>query len=227
MNRIIRSFTVCAVAALALGTLGASVAQAVPGKITAAEYPAFITGEQEAGGLTISFSKGIREVLCTTTKISATIKEASAATAFAPTFAGCTTSPGGGAAEVIPHGCTFEYSFPNAKAIEMLTKLTNCPGTAPLEIIAKSTTGSKICSYSVSNQGPLGGSVWANVAAAIKDVTFKIDSEMEAMVTQGTLAACGAATGKPVFLDWFESVTVKGFKDVGGAEGGQIPIEID
>jgi hypothetical protein len=227
MTRIIRLVAVCAVSALAFGALGAAAAQAVPGKITASEYPAFITGEHDST-LTITFgSTGIRTVTCTTTRISKTISEASAVTAFVPSFGGCTNSPGGGPVSILANGCTFDASIPSSASSELLTTISSCPSTAPVEIIANSTGGSVICEYSIASQGPLGGNTWENKAVGIKDITLRIESKMTATVKKGTLVACGASAGNAVSVKWVEPVTVKGFKDVGGVEGEQIPIEID
>jgi hypothetical protein len=206
----IKAFGLALLAMFALGAVSTSNAFAVEGLIAPDTLPSSVSGEQEGTNVLAIGSAGARNISCTTATFASTstLSAATSNISVKPTYAGCTSTPGGGEATVSVGACTDSFTASTkltASTGEGTVSLTGCgtgpsPTTGATYIVVKSTAGSILCEYEVTSQGPLSKWSWSNVFVSPKWIvkqTFGI-SAITLRVIKGTLAACGGAGGASV-----------------------------
>jgi len=238
MTRLLKALGI-AMSAMAMFAVMASAAHAETGTLTATEYPAFITGEQSAPVVFDIGAGPARTVECAISRMDSTITGPADPVTFKPSYAGCISNPGGVPATVTVNNCDYSFgvSRPNTTGIEFPTTgrlhaSLNCPAGPPLEIhvyenAAKHMENVTTCRYDIGTQGPVPAGIYHNVvAAAPPDILATVNATFNAFNTQGPMAICGAMAFQNIPITLTGKYTLRGFQDIEGAEGAQIPIDI-
>jgi hypothetical protein len=239
MTRLLKALGL-AMSAMAMFAVLASSAHAATGALTAAQYPAFITGEQGLGA-TFDFGPGpMRTVTCATSDLNATIPGPADPVTFTPVYAGCTSEPGGFPATVTTNGCDYSLgvSKPMTTGIENPTTgrmqaWLNCPAGAQLEIhvyqnAAMHGANVSTCTYDVGPQGPVPGGIYHNIPGAVPtDVVATVNATFNGLSTIGPAFICGGNAFENIPVTLTGNYTLRGYQDFGFVEGAQQPIVID
>jgi len=234
MSRLLKALGIV-VSAMAAFAVMASAAQAETGELTAAEYPAIITGEQGAG---LNFDLGVgaaRTVECAPSNLSSTITGPVDPVTFKPTYTNCISQPGAFPTTVTPNGChyTVGVSKPGTTNVALMTTgrmqfSLNCPPGQQLEIhvyetVAKHAANNATCTYDLGSQGPVAGGIYHNLMA---DVLPTVAANLVAFNTIGPPAICGGNAFENIPARVTGNYTLRGFQDMAGGEGALIPIDI-
>lgn len=238
MSRIHKTL-VLAMSTMALFAVMASAAHAETGALTAAEYPAIITGEQGPGA-TFDIGAGpVRTVSCATSDLNTTIVGPSDPVTLKPVYGGCTSEPGGFPATVTTNGCDYSLgvSKPGTTGIENPTTgrmqaWLNCPAGQQLEIhvyenAAMHAANVSTCTYDVGPQGPVPAGIYHNTPGPPSDVLATVNAPFNGFNTIGPAFICGANGFENVPVTLTGQYTLRGYQDFGFVEGAQIPIWID
>jgi hypothetical protein len=237
MTRLLKALGI-AMSAMAMFAVMASAAHAETGTLTATEYPAFITGEQ-AGPVVFDIGAGpARTVECAISRMDSTITGPTDPVTFKPSYTAC-TSNGGIPATVTVNNCDYGFgvSKPNTTGVAsantgLLHASLNCLAGPALEIhvyenAARHMENVPTCRYDIATQGPVLAGIYHNVvAAAPPDIMATVNATFNAFNTQGPIAICGAMAFQNIPITLTGKYTVRGFQDIEGAEGAQIPIDI-
>jgi hypothetical protein len=238
MSRILKAITLV-FSSMAMLAVMASAAHAETGALTAAEYPAFITGEQ-GPGVTFDIGAGaMRTVSCATSDLNATIVGPSDPVTFKPIYEGCISEPGGFPATVTTNGCDYLFgvSKPTTTGIESpttgrLQAWLNCPVGQQLEIhvyenAAMHAANASTCTYDVGPQGPVPAGIYHNTPGPPSDVLATVNATFNGLNTIGPAFICGANAFENIPVTLTGQYTLRGYQDFAGVEGAQIPIWID
>ncbi len=214
--RKLRTLGVALVAVVALGVVMASAAQA--SKFTASEYPATITGEQEAGQIN-RLTIGSNYFQCGTGNYHGTMTEASSTLTTTIDITGCETSFGT-EATVDNNGC--DYLLHSGAEVTPDVFSATLDLVCPVEKEVTITLG--LCTIHIKPQKGLGGVILTNKTEGTrKDVTVDTSIQLEANVTNVFL--CPLTTGvQTVTTDGKD--TYKAYKD-GPPEGAQLDFWVD
>lgn len=237
MTRLLKALGV-AISAMAMFAVMASAAHAATGTLTATEYPAFITGEQTAPVVFDIGAGPARTVECAVSRMDSTITEPADPVTFKPSYLGCISNPGGLPATVTVNGCDYGFgvSQPNTTGIESATtgrlhaSLT-CPAGQQLELhvyenAAKHMENVTTCRYDVGTQGPVMAGIYHNVAANPADILATVNATFNMLNTQGPMMICGGMAFQNLPITLTGKYTLRGYQDMAGMEGAQIPIDI-
>jgi hypothetical protein len=237
MSRILKSLWLAMGAMAVLFALSASAAHAATGALTAGAYPAIVTGQQGPGA---SFDiGGVRNIECATSDVASTLTGPTDPVTFKPAYVNCISNPGGLPATVTVNGCHYRIgvSKPGTTGIEPMTtgRLHAgivCPNGQQLEIHVyenafKHAENISTCTYDLATQGPVLGGIYHNVAGMPNDVLATVNATFVALNTIGPVAICGGEMAEMIPVTLTGNYTLKGFVDMGGMEGGAIPLEID
>jgi hypothetical protein len=235
MSRIHKVITL-AVSAMALFAVTASAAHAETGALTAAEYPAIITGQQGAGAL---FDIGNRNVECATSDLNGTIFGPSDPVTLVPIYANCVSNPGATPVTITTNGCDYLFgvSRPGTTGTPATTgKLQawlNCPAGKQLEIhvyqnAAQHAANVSTCTYDIPSQGPVPGGIYHNTPGAVPpDILATVNATFNALNTIGPAFICGGEAFQNIPITLTGNYTLRGYQDLAGVEGAQIPLWID
>lgn len=240
MNRIFKNLGLAAVVLAALVAVMAPAAQAETGALTTSEFPSIVTGEKvnPAPALIVG---GVRTVFCTTADLDATLLGPTDPVTFRPTYEGCTSEPGFTPVTVTKNGCDYVIGFGKPGTTNQpagtgtMRAWVNCPAGQVIEIhvyenaIAHAANIST-CTYDIGPQGPVPAGVYHNTAAAgmVPDIAATINAQFTARSTIGVGGAiCG---GDPVTqhlpITVSGNYTLRGYQDINGFEGAQLPIHV-
>jgi len=219
--------------------LAAPAAQAETGALTAAEFPAIVTGEQAPG---VSFDIGelpVHQITCGISRLDSTLLGPTDPVTFRPKYANCISDPAGTPTTVTLNGCDYLVGWskpgttgwgPNTGGMQASI---NCPAGQRIEIHVYEngvTHGENIstCAYDIPPQGPVLAGVYHNVGAGIPDVVPTVKAGFTGVSTIGAGGfPCG---GNPMTGDIPITITgnytLRAFQDFGGAEGAQIPLDV-
>lgn len=238
MSRVLKVLTLT-MSVAALFAITASAAHAATGALTAAEYPAILTGEQEPA--TTTFAVGSYNVQCATSTQTGTITGPVDPVTLVPTFANCVAEPGATPVTITTNGCDFSFgvSKPGTTGIGSpttgwLQAWLNCPAGKWLEIHVYQTASQHMlnvstCTYDLGSQGPVPGGIYHNTnpVGAPPDVLMTIDATFNAINTIGPAGICGGEPGQIIPATLTGNYTIRAFKDLNGVEGAQIPTWVD
>lgn len=240
MTRILKALGLTLAAMAAMSAMTASAAHAETGALTASQYPAIITGEQEPG--TVAFSIAGRSIECGTSRpAGGTITGPVDPLTLVPTFENCVANPGATPVTVTTNGCDFQLgvSKPGTTGISSPTTGTLqawliCPAGKWLEIhvyenASKHAANISTCTYDLGTQGPVPGGIYHNTTplGAPPDVLLTIDATFQAVNTIGPAVICGGEPGQLIPATFAGNYTLRGYQDLNGVEGAQIPIWVD
>jgi hypothetical protein len=225
---------VCAIAAMT--AVMAPAAQAETGALTAAEYPAIITGEQQPG-ITFDIGAGpARTVECTTSDLSSTIVAPTDPVTLKPRYENCRSEPGFRPATVTTNACDYSLGVSKPGTTEqqgttgrMQMRLV-CPPGQQLEIhvyenAAKHVENISTCTYDVGAQAAVPGGIYHNTPAG--DVLATVNAPFNGLNTMGPVFLCGGMAGQNLSVTLTGNYTLRGFLEVeGGIEGAQTPIHV-
>jgi len=236
MTRLLKALSVAISAAAVLAVM-ASAAHAETGALTAAEYPAFVTGQQGPGA---TFDIGARNVECGTSDLNGTIMGPTDPVTLKPIYANCISQPGALPVTITTNGCDYLFgvSKPTTTGIQMPTTgrmqaWLNCPAGQQLEIhiyenAAKHAANVSTCTYDVGPQGPVPAGIYHNTpGVAPPDILATVNATFNGLSTIGPAAFCGANAFESIPVTHTGNYTLKGFQDFGFVEGAQIPLWID
>jgi len=241
MTRIFKALGLAMAAMATVVAVMAPAAQAETGVLTTAGFPSIVTGEQ-LGGVTFDVGNApIRTVTCAS-NLDATLFGPTDPVTFTPTYAGCTSEPGGATPVTVTlNGCDYTIGFGRPGTTQQpattgtMHASINCPAGKVIEIHVYANAFAhamnvSTCTYDIGPQGPVPAGIYHNTAAGgmIPDVDATINAKFTARSTIGFGGAvCGGdpMTGHlPITLTG--NYTMRGFIDNGGVEGGQIPIDV-
>jgi hypothetical protein len=228
---------ICAVAAMAAAV--APAAQAETGALTAAEYPAIITGAAPPGAAT--FDVGVAPlytVSCGTADLTSTLAGPTDPVTFTPIYGECKAEPGALPVTVTTNGCDYRVGVTKPGTTEMpattgtMQATIVCPPEQRVEIhiyenAFTHAANMPLCTYDIAPQGPVPAGVYHNVFANPNDVVATVKAAFTAKSTMGPEMVCGgggALNHLPITLTG--NYTLKGFHEDGGVEGMQIPIDV-
>jgi hypothetical protein len=239
MTRILKALGLAACVA-ALAAVVAPAAQAETGALTTPGFPSFVTGEQQGG---VSFDIGEmpnRTVFCES-KLDATLFGPTDPVTFIPTYANCGSQPGNSPVTVTMNGCDYTVGFSRPGTTEQpattgkMRAWINCPAGQQIQIHvyldpAMHAANVSTCTYDIGPQGPVPAGIYHNTAGAgmIPDVDATINARFTARSTIGAgFLPCG---GDPVTqhlpITLTGNYTMRGYNDVNGVEGAQIPVHV-
>jgi hypothetical protein len=234
MTRLLKALG-AAISALAMFAVLASAAYAETGELTAAEFPAIVTGEQVPG---LNFDLGVgaaRTVECGISTLATTITGPTDPVTFKPAYANCISEPGGLPTTVKTNGCHYRVgvSRPGTTGVESATtgrmqfSLT-CPVGQQIEIHvyetpAKHMANNPTCTYDIAPQGPVAGGIYHNLMA---DIMATVGANLNVFNTQGPIGNCGGNAFENIPGRLTGNYTLRGFQDMAGVEGALIPIDI-
>jgi hypothetical protein len=239
MTRNLKLFGLAVGAMLAMSSMLASAAQAETGALTSGGFPSIVTGEQ-LGGVTFDIGEApIRTVECAS-NLDATLVGPTDPVTFTPTYANCTSQPGGPTPVTITmNGCDYTIGFglPGTTQQPLTTGTmhawVNCPAGQQIEIhvyenAALHAGNVSTCTYDIKPQGPVNAGIYHNTFGAIPDVDATINAKFTATSTIGAGGPiCGgnpATQHLPITLTG--NYTLRAFQDFAGMEGAQIPLDV-
>lgn len=239
MARIFKTLGLALSALAALVAVMAPAAQAETGVLTAQQYPAIVTGEQQGGP---SFDIGeplIRNVQCTTADLNSTLFGPSDPATFTATYQNCRSEPGLTPVTVTMNGCHYQVGFsrPGTTGFPATTgpmqARISCPEGQQIEIhvyenSVRHAENVSTCTYDIGRQGFVPAGVYHNTAFGIPDVDATIRATFTA---RSTIGAGGGICGGDPFTQHLSitltgNYTLRGFQDFGGFEGAQIPVDV-
>lgn len=237
MSRILKSLGLALAAMATMAAVTASAAHAETGVLTAAQYPAIITGEQEPGP-TLGVGVGpVQSIECATSDLDGTIVGPTDPVTLTPTFAGCVSQPGATPVTITLNGC--DYSFGVSRPGTTGTPPTTgklqawllCPAGKQLEIHiyqnpAQHAANVSTCTYDIPPQGPVPAGIYHNTPGPPADVLATIDATFTALSTIGPEAICGGNAFQNIPITLTGSYTLRAYQDFGGVEGAQIPLDV-
>lgn len=236
MMRKIKALGLAVGATLVLSAALASAAQAETGVVTAQQYPAIVTGQQQGG---ITFDIGaVRNASCAS-NLDGTLFGPIDPVTFQPTYAGCISQPGNTPTTVTMNGCDYIVGFsrPGTTGTPATTGLmhawVNCPAGQQIEIhvyenAAQHAANVSTCTYDIRSQGPVPAGIYHNTFGGIPDVDATVNAQFTAVSTIGAGGAvCG---GNPLTqhlpITLTGNYTLRAFQDFNGVEGAQIPLDV-
>jgi hypothetical protein len=239
MTRILKSLGVAMAAIAALVAVMAPAASAEPGTLTAPQYPAFVTSQQQGGGATFDIGEGAA-VGCAVSRLDATIGQAANPVTFRPTYENCIAQPGGLPATVVTNGCDYRIGFtqPGSTGLPETTGTMKaaliCPPEQQIEIHVYAGAMAHeenvaICTYDILPQPAVQAGVYHNsVMAMPKDVLATVKASFTADSTIAAGMGCG---GNPMMnghlpVTLTGEYTMRGFEDIMGVEGAQIDLDV-
>lgn len=241
MTRILKAL------GLALGAMATMVAVAAPaahaqtGVLTAAEYPAIVTGDQP--GAPVAFDIGDpavpnHRVTCNS-RLDATIVGPTDPVTFKPTYGPCLSDPAGTPTTVTLNGCDYNVGFTKpgttgwAPTTGGMQARILCPAGQRIEIhiyenSVRHEENVSTCTYDIAPQGPVPAGIYHNTAGGIADVDATVNASFTAV---STIGAGGMLCGGDPFTQHLPitltgNYTLRGFQDFGGMEGAQIPLDV-
>lgn len=228
---------VCAVAAMA--AVMAPAAQAETGALTPFfGGPTIITGTQEEEGPVFDIGPGpTRTVQCTTSDLDSTIFGPTDPVTFKPTYNGCRSNPNFRPTTVTTNGCDYRFGFgrPGTTGQPATTGTMDvrlvCPPGQQLEVhvyenAVKHVENVSTCTYDVPPQGPVPGGIYHNVPGMPADVLATVNANFVALNTIGPAFLCGGMAFQNIPFTLTGNYTLKGFEDINGEEGMQLPIHV-
>jgi hypothetical protein len=239
MTRILKAFSLAVAASATMVVAMAPAAQAETGALTAAMYPAIVTGGQ-VGGVTWDIGAGpLKTVACGTSDLEGTLAGPSDPVTLKPTYGGCIAEPGAMPVTVTTNGC--DYSLGVTKPGSTGTPETtgtmqasiNCPAGQQIEIhiyenAFAHAANVSLCTYDIAPQGPVPAGVYHNQFGNPNDVLATIRASFTAKRTVGPEFLCGGGgmlQHLPISLTG--NYTLRGFQEfAGGGEGMPIPIDV-
>jgi hypothetical protein len=239
MTRNLKLLGLAVGAMLTMSSMLASAAQAETGVLTAQQYPAIVTGEQQ-GGVTFDIGEApIRTVSCTS-KLDGTLNAPTDPVTFVPTYANCFSEPGGATpVTVTMNGCDYTVGFsrPGTTGQPATTgemhAWVNCPAGQQIEIHIYENAflhaaNVSTCTYDIKPQGPVPAGIYHNTFAGIPDVDATVNAKFTATSTIGAGGAiCG---GNPMNqhlpITLTGNYTLGGFQDFAGMEGAPISLDV-
>ena len=239
MMRKIKALGIAVGATLALSAALASAAQAETGVLTAQQYPAIVTGEQQGGPSFDIGEQPLRNVECTTSDLNSTLFAPTDPVTFTPTYENCRSQPGFTPVTVTMNGCDYQVGFsrPGTTGFPATTGAMqariSCPEGQQIEIhiyenSVRHAENVSMCTYDIGRQGFVPAGVYHNTALGIADVDATIQAKFTARSTIG--AGEGLCGGDPLTqhlpITLTCNYTLKGFQDFGGIEGAQIPLDV-
>lgn len=239
MTRILKSLGVAMAAMATLAAVMAPAASAEPGALTAPQFPAFVTSQQQGGGATFDIGEGAA-VGCAVSRLDATIGQAANPVTFRPTYANCIAQPGGLPATVTTNECHYRFSFaaPGTTGLMEGTGTMQaalfCPPEQQIEIHVYAgamahAENVAMCTYDVLPQPAVLAGVYHNsVMAMPKDVLATVRASFTADSTINAGMGCG---GNPMMnghlpVTLTGNYTMQGFEDIMGVEGAQIDLDV-
>jgi hypothetical protein len=239
MMRKIKALGLAVGATLALSAALASAAQAETGVLTAQQFPAIVTGEQQGGPTFDIGAPPFRNVECGTSDLDATLNGPTDPVTFTPTYENCRSEPGFTPVTITMNGCDYTVGFtrPGTTGWPVTTgglhAWINCPAGQQIEIhvyenAVRHAENVSTCTYDIGPQGPVPAGVYHNTFIAPQDVDLTINARFTARSTLGVGGAiCG---GDPITqhlpITLTGNYTLKGYQDFGGVEGAQIPLDV-
>jgi hypothetical protein len=240
MTRILRTLGLAAAAIAALVAVMAPAAQAETGVLTSGVFPSIVTGQQQGGA---SFDIGeplVRNVVCGTSDLDATLVAPTDPVTFTPTYENCSSEPGFTPVTITMNGCDYVVGFgkPGTTGFPATTgsmhAWVNCPVGQQIEIHVYENAFThaanvSTCTYDIQPQGPVNAGVYHNTAGeAIPDVDATIRAKFTATSTIGAGGViCG---GDPITqhlpITLTGNYTLRAFQDFGGVEGAQVPLDV-
>jgi hypothetical protein len=240
MTRVLKAIGLAVSAAAVIGVLMAPAAQAETGFVTAPQFPAIVTGQQQGGP---SFDLGQQPfgtVSCARSDLDATLFGPTDPVTFTPTYEGCTSEPGLTPVTITKNGCDYTVGFsrpgttgepfPTGKAHAWI----NCPAGQRIEIhVYKDpldhAANVSTCTYDVGPQGPVPAGIHHNRPGAVPpDVDLTLNAKFTARSTIGAgFLPCG---GDPITqhlpITVTGNYTLRAFQDFGGFEGAPQPLHV-
>ncbi len=239
MTRILKSLGLAFGAVLAMSAVLASAAQAETGFLTAQQFPAIVTGEQQGGATFDIGEPPFRNVTCASSKLDATLFGPTDPVTFTPTYANCASDPGFTPVTITMNGCDYTVGFtrPGTTGTPFTTGTMqawiNCPVGQQIEIHVyldafSHAANVSTCTYDIKPQAPVPAGIYHNTFGAIPDVDATVNAKFTATSTIGAGGAiCG---GDPVTqhlpITLTGNYTLRGFQDFAGMEGAQIPLDV-
>ena len=239
MNRTLRSLGVAIGAAVVMSAALASAAQAETGVLTAQQFPAIVTGEQQGGATFDIGEPPFRNVTCGTSDLDATLFGPTDPVTFTPTYANCASDPGLTPVTITMNGCDYTVGFGRPGTTNQpittgtMRAWINCPAGQQIEIHVYQdpfmhAANVSTCTYDIGPQGPVPAGIYHNTAAGIPDVDATINAKFTARSTIGAGGVvCG---GDPITqhlpITLTGNYTLRAFQDFAGMEGAQIPLDV-
>jgi hypothetical protein len=240
MSRFLKTLGLVAAAVAALVAVMAPAAQAETGALTSQMFPSIVTGQKVNPGPTFDIGNGpIRTVTCAS-NLDATLFGPTDPVTFVPTYAGCTSEPGATPVTVTTNGCDYLVGFgkPGTTGPQATTGLMHawiqCPPEQQIEIHVYENAfmhaaNVSTCTYDIRPQGQVAAGVYHNTAGGmIPDVDATINARFTA---RSTIGAGGPICGGdpmtqhlPITLTG--NYTLRGFQDINGNEGAQLPLHV-
>lgn len=238
MTRLLKTLGLAISAVAALVAVMAPAAQAETGVLTTGGFPSIVTGEKINAAPTFDIG-AVRTVSCATADLEATLFGPTDPVTFSPRYEGCTSEPGFTPVTVTLNGCDYTVGFSRPGTTQQpvttgtMHAWINCPAGQQIEIhvyanAAQHAANVSTCTYDIGPQGQVPAGVYHNTFGAIPDVDATINATFTARSTIGFGGGvCGgnALTGHlPITLTG--NYTLRGFQDLGGVEGAQIPVDV-
>jgi hypothetical protein len=239
---MIRNFKVLALAVgavLSMSAVLASGAQAETGVLTAAQYPAIVTGQKVNEGPVFDIGVGpLRTVVCPTADLDGTLVGPIDPVTLAPTYVGCFSEPGGLPMTITTNGCDYTFgvtrpgSTGDPAGTGKLTAAIDCPAGQQIEIhiyenAAKHAEGISLCTYDIGAQAAVPAGFYHNRNGMPKDVEATVEAKFTAKSTIGPAMVCGGNMVNqhlPITLTGI--YTLRAFEDFGAFEGQQIGLDV-
>jgi hypothetical protein len=238
MVRNFKALALAVGAVLSMSAVLASAAQAETGVLTAPQYPAIVTGEQAAGMVTWDIGPGpIKTVSCATSDLNATLFGPTDPVTFKPTYANCTSEPGFLPATVTTNGCDYTVGVSRPGTTNQppttgkLGAAIDCPAGQTIEIhiyenAFMHAANVSLCTYDILPQPAVPAGIYHNTPGPPKDVLATFHASFTTRNTIGPAAVCGANVNEHLPVTLTGNYTLRGYEDIGGAEGAQIPLDV-
>jgi len=237
MTRILKALGLTIAAAAALVAVMAPAAQAEPGTLTAAGFPAIVTGEQGPGA-TFDIGEGVGAVGCAVSRLDTTLTGPANPVTFRPTYANCIAEPGGLPATVTTHECHYRVGFalPGTTGQPETTGIMQagivCPAGQQIEIHVYANAMAhaenvSMCTYDLAPQAPVQAGIYHNVAGMPDDVRATVQARFTGKSTIAPGMMCGGNMFNghlPITLTG--DYTLRAFEDMNGFEGAQIGLDV-
>jgi hypothetical protein len=238
MTRNLKALALAVGAVLSMSAVLASAAQAETGVLTAPQYPAIVTGEQAAGAVTFDIGPGpMKTVSCATADLDGTLFGPTDPVTLKPKYENCTAMPGFMPTTITTNGCdyTLGVSRPGTTGqpagTGKLGAAIDCPAGQSIEIhiyenAFTHAANMALCTYDVLPQPAVPAGIYHNTPGPPKDVLATLQAGFTTRNTIGPVAVCGANPNEHLPVTLTGNYTLRGYEDMAGAEGAQIPLDI-
>lgn len=238
MTRILKTLGLAVAAMAALVATMAPAAQAEPGLLTAQQFPAFVTGQQQPQpGVTFDIGAGpLKVVSCGVSQLDATLVGPANPVTFRPTYGNCVAQPEAMPVTITMNGCDYRFGFtkPGSTGAPATTGTMQAAIACPdgqiqihvYENAMRHAENMSLCTYDIGPQEPVPAGIYHNTAGMPAHVTATVSATFTAVATGPAMICGGNAFNQHLPITLTGTYTMRAFEDNNEVEGAPIGLHV-